>query len=66
MSDFEDAVTSFVADLSGAELIITRNGSDFAQSSVCALSPDEFLAQNYSQIPQDGAESKFPPILSPA
>jgi predicted nucleic acid-binding protein len=43
MLDFEDAVASAAAEASGAEVIVTRNVSDFAQSSVIPLSPDEFL-----------------------
>jgi predicted nucleic acid-binding protein len=34
MLDFEDAVTSAAAKESGAEVIVTRNGSDFALSLV--------------------------------
>lgn len=43
MMDFEDAVTSAAAEASGAEIIVTRNGSDFTQSSVLPLSSEEFL-----------------------
>jgi predicted nucleic acid-binding protein len=45
MLDFEDAVTSIAAEASGAEVIVTRNGSDFLRSRVPTLSPDEFLGE---------------------
>ena len=45
MVDFEDAVTSAAADASGAEAIVTRNGSDFAKSRVPVLSPNQFLGE---------------------
>ena len=44
MTDFEDAVTSAAAAASGAEVIITRNGSDFAKSPVPAISPEALLS----------------------
>lgn len=44
MPDFEDAVTSEAANVAGAEVIVTRNKSDFATSAIPALLPDEFLA----------------------
>ena len=48
MADFEDAVASAAAVASGAEAIITRNGSDFTGSLVPALSPEEFLTAKKS------------------
>ena len=45
MRDFEDAVLAEAASHAGAERIITRNTSDFAESPVIALDPAEFLAQ---------------------
>ncbi|MEL6777883.1 MAG: PIN domain-containing protein [Cyanobacteria bacterium J06597_16] len=42
--DFEDAVASEAASAVKAEIIVTRNKSDFAASVVPALLPDEFLA----------------------
>jgi predicted nucleic acid-binding protein len=45
MLDFEDAVTSAAAETSGAEIVVTRNGSDFTKSSVPPLSPDQFLEE---------------------
>lgn len=43
MLDFEDAVTSIAAEASGAEVIVTRNASDFLRARVPTLSPGEFL-----------------------
>lgn len=44
ITDFEDAVTSEVANAIGVEVIVTRNTSDFASSSIPAVLPEEFLA----------------------
>ena len=44
MTDFEDAVTSEAANVSGVEVIVTRNTSDFVTSSIPAVLPEEFLA----------------------
>ena len=44
IADFEDAVTSKAANAAGAAVIVTRNTSDFAASSVPAALPEEFLA----------------------
>ncbi|NBO30920.1 MAG: PIN domain-containing protein [Cyanobacteria bacterium WB6_1B_304] len=43
MTDFEDAVTSAAASFSEAGVLITRNGSDFKNSLIPALSPREVL-----------------------
>ncbi|MBW4648260.1 MAG: PIN domain-containing protein [Kastovskya adunca ATA6-11-RM4] len=43
MTDFEDAVTSEAANVAGLEVIVTRNTSDFATSSVSAVLPEEFV-----------------------
>lgn len=43
IADFEDAVTSEVANIAGLQVIVTRNTSDFIASSVPALLPEEFL-----------------------
>ncbi|MBD2304998.1 PIN domain-containing protein [Chroococcidiopsis sp. FACHB-1243] len=43
ITDFEDAVTSEAASAAGVEIIVTRNTSDFAASSVPAVMPEEFL-----------------------
>ena len=43
MIDFEDAVTSEAAKVAGAEIIVTRNTSDFTTSSIPAILPEEFL-----------------------
>ena len=44
IKDFEDAVTSAAANAIGLEVIVTRNTSDFAASSVPAMPPEDFLA----------------------
>lgn len=42
-SDFEDALQAVSAEACAADVIVTRNRSDFAKSQVAALSPQEFL-----------------------
>jgi len=44
MTDFEDAVLSYAANLIGAAAIVTRNTKDFRNSPVNALDPAEFLS----------------------
>ena len=44
MTDFEDAVLSYAANLVGATAIVTRNTKDFRFSPVKALDPAEFLS----------------------
>jgi predicted nucleic acid-binding protein len=44
IADFEDAVTSAAAHAAGLEIIVTRNISDFTNSLVPAMLPEEFLA----------------------
>ena len=46
MSDFEDALQVSAAQACGADYIITRNGRDFVQSPLPALSPEEFLVRH--------------------
>ena len=46
MSDFEDALQVSAAQACGADYIITRNGRDFVQSPLPALSPEEFFARH--------------------
>ncbi|MCX4340492.1 MAG: hypothetical protein OSJ72_12710 [Lachnospiraceae bacterium] len=41
--DFEDCLQDRCAKSKGARYIITRNASDFAESEVSAVSPQEFL-----------------------
>jgi len=43
MKDFEDAVTSAVAESEKLEIIITRNLRDFAVSPVPVMLPVDFL-----------------------
>ena len=42
--DIEDALVAAVAEAAHVDLIATRNGRDFANSPIPAVSPDEFLA----------------------
>lgn len=42
MPDFEDAMVSAAAVSAGCEVIVTRNGADFAGSPVPAVSPEVF------------------------
>ena len=44
MSDFEDAVVASAAEAVECDLIITRNVTDFEDSPVQAMTPEEFLA----------------------
>lgn len=43
MTDFEDALQAAAAETCGADFIITRNGRDFVNSPILAISPEEFL-----------------------
>jgi predicted nucleic acid-binding protein len=43
MADFEDALQVAAAMACGAQFIVTRNGRDFKNSPVPALSPEAFL-----------------------
>lgn len=43
MPDFEDAMVVAAAMREGAQLILTRNGDDFARSPVPHQTPEEFL-----------------------
>jgi predicted nucleic acid-binding protein len=44
MTDFEDAVLAYAANLVGATAVVTRNTKDFRHSPVKALDPAEFLS----------------------
>ena len=44
ITDFEDAVTSEAAKAMGLEIIVSRNTSDFVNSSVPTMLPEDFLA----------------------
>lgn len=44
--DFEDAMQAAFAESCGAEVIITRNITDFAASPVPAMTPEDFLARH--------------------
>ncbi|MGH7601058.1 MAG: PIN domain-containing protein [bacterium] len=48
-SDFEDAVVASLAEASQCDLIITRNVSDFANSPIAAMTPEEFVNRYVSQ-----------------
>ncbi len=41
--DFEDAVTSEAANAIGLDVIVTRNISDFVNSEITAMLPEDFL-----------------------
>lgn len=43
-SDYEDAVLHEAARVAGASVIVTRNGKDFARSTLPVLTPGELLA----------------------
>jgi predicted nucleic acid-binding protein len=43
LKDFEDAVVAVVAEATGSDFIVTRNAPDFAETSVAAITPFEFL-----------------------
>ncbi len=45
MTDYEDALQSVAAVACSADIIITRNQTDFLNSPVPALSPEEFLSR---------------------
>ena len=45
--DFEDAVQHFSALAAGAEVIVTRNPSDFAAAEILVMAPAEFLARHW-------------------
>ena len=44
VTDFEDAVLDQAGRLAGAEVVVTRNQTDFRHSSLRILGPDEFLS----------------------
>ena len=44
MADFEDAMQVAAARACGAQLIVTRNGADYARSPIPAVSPREALS----------------------
>ena len=46
--DFEDAVQSSTASRIHADYIITRNTKDFQDSSILAITPEEYLANIFS------------------
>ena len=45
LKDFEDAVVAVVAETTGSQYIVTRNGADFAGAPVPAITPAEFLEE---------------------
>lgn len=48
MPDFEDAVLAHSAKRAKADCIISRNTKDFTDSPVPAISPADFLKQNFN------------------
>ena len=47
-ADFEDAVQYYSAIMAKADIIITRNGNDFAHSRIPVMSAAEYIAANKS------------------
>lgn len=45
MNDFEDAIQSEAALANRIDFIITRNGKDFINSKIPALTPNDFLSK---------------------
>jgi len=50
MRDFEDAVQTSAAKFHEIETIITRNKSDFKNTSLEIVTPEEFLASSISRL----------------
>lgn len=48
MPDFEDAVIAYSAKRVKADMIITRNLKDYMDSPVPAMSPEDFLKDNFN------------------
>lgn len=44
MSDYEDAVEERVAERTGVDYIVTRNGKDYEQARVKVILPDDFIS----------------------
>ena len=44
LADFEDALQLLCAIAGRADVIVTRNGPDFAASTIPAMTPEDFLA----------------------
>lgn len=44
MNDFEDAVQASASEANGIEVILTRNKTDFTNTSIKIATPDKFLA----------------------
>lgn len=42
-NDLEDSLVSYCAEREKADYIVTRNGKDFLESGIEALSPEEFF-----------------------
>ena len=49
-TDFEDALQYYSALTEEADIIVTRNGRDFAHSTLPVLTPTEFLAMMENEI----------------
>jgi len=47
VDDFEDAVLSETAKREDFDLILTRNAKDFVKSEIKAISPSDFLENNF-------------------
>lgn len=55
MNDFEDAVIAVLAESSACDYIITRNSSDFKNSPIPPLTPEEFI-QKHIELPAHADE----------
>lgn len=51
MTDYEDALLAFGGKRHRADYLVTRNGKDFLNSPVSALSPQAFLEQFFGDSP---------------
>ena len=49
LKDFEDAVQASAAKYYEIEIIITRNKSDFKNTTLTIFTPEEFLQSSYSK-----------------
>jgi len=55
-TDFEDALQYVGAERIGADFIITRNQADFMNSSIRAITPEEFLRMREQEKNENGGE----------
>ena len=58
--DCEDALQAAAAMACGAQIIITRNASDFQGSPVAAMTPEGFIQQHMSAAPPAAVRPRKP------